>query len=318
MKNRPPTLSSLITPQHIACHLTESTCWEAGQRLIALMRQSDESLANAEIDRLFRQRTNGCGVTLLLPEVAVIHTRGRMVPELRTALGTSERGIRCAGAKGGLGCPVTEGESIKLIALILAPADDTTGCLRVSAALASICRQEGFLSRLLAFADPMQAWKWLQATGQRLPEHVAAQDIMIADYPRLRDSDTLSDAIDAFCYFGVSELPVVDEDGDLVGVVSEDELIKMGLPDYITWMEDLSPIMNFEPFVEILRREDRVPIFEIMAFADRYATIDEASPAILAAKLMIRRELRQIYVTQGKKLAGVIVIHDFMQKVLRA
>nr|MBS0019681.1 CBS domain-containing protein [Gammaproteobacteria bacterium] len=164
----------------------------------------------------------------------------------------------------------------------------------------------------------MQAWKWFDAAGQHLPDYVIARDIMCANYPRLRDIDTLSDAIDAFCRFGVSELPGVDEDGDLVGVVSEDELIRLGLPEYITWMEDLSPILNFQPFAEILRREANVPVIEIMAFADRYATINETSPAIQVAKVMIRRDVRQAYVVRDKQLAGVISIQDFIQKVLRA
>lgn len=281
------------------------------------MGSGDQTLNVAEIDELLVQR-NRCGIRLVLPEVAVIHARARTVQQLRLALGTSRAGVSCAGAGEETACPVRALSSIKLIVLMLAPVDDPTGYLRASSALGNLCRQEGFLARLLSYADPMQAWKWFDAAGQHLPDYVIARDIMCVNYPRLRDIDTLSDAIDAFCRFGVSELPVVDEDGDLVGVVSEDELIKLGLPEYITWMEDLSPILNFQPFAEILRREANVPVIEIMAFADRYATINETSPAIQVAKVMIRRDVRQAYVVRDKKLAGVISIQDFIQKVLRA
>jgi predicted transcriptional regulator len=285
--------------------------------LIELISAIDDSVDGAEIEQLIVQR-NRCGVALLLPEVAIIHARVSTVHQLRIALCTCRTGIKCAGARGEIECPVRELSSIKLVVLILAAADDPTGYLRASSALTSVCREEGFLPRLLSIEDPLQAWRWFESTGQRLPEYVTAHDIMYANYPRLRDTDNLSDAIDAFCCFGVSELPVVDEDGDLLGVVSEDELIKLGLPEYITWMEDLSPILNFEPFAEILRREAQAPVFEIMAFADRYATIDDASPAIQATKLMARRNVRQVYVMKGKKLVGVISIQDLIQKVLRA
>jgi CBS domain-containing protein len=121
-----------------------------------------------------------------------------------------------------------------------------------------------------------------------------------------------------FCEEGVSELPVVDADGDLVGIVSEDELIRLCLPEYITWMEDLSPILNFEPFAEILRREAHMPVMEIMVFADRYATVDEETPAIQVAKVMMRRDVQRVLVVREKKLMGIISIQDFIHKVLRA
>lgn len=50
-------------------------------------------------------------------------------------------------------------------------------------------------------------------------------------------------AINQFTAHNVSELPVLDKDGDLVGVVTENELLHVCLPDYILWMDDLSPIM---------------------------------------------------------------------------
>jgi CBS domain-containing protein len=111
---------------------------------------------------------------------------------------------------------------------------------------------------------------------------------------------------------------VVDADGDLVGLVTEAELIRVCLPEYITWMDDLSTILNFEPFAEILRREPRMPVREIMVFAERYATVDEATPAIQVAKVMVRRDVRQVLVVREKNLVGVIAIQDFIHKILRA
>ena len=96
------------------------------------------------------------------------------------------------------------------------------------------------------------------------------------------------------------------------------ELIRVCLPEYVTWMEDLTPILNFEPFAEILRRESQLPLLEIMQFSERYATVDEESPAIQVAKVMLRRDVRQVYVVRDNNLLGVITIQDFIHKVLRA
>jgi CBS domain-containing protein len=207
---------------------------------------------------------------------------------------------------------------IHLLAVILAPLDDPAGYLLGVAALRRVCHRDGFLKRLTALQDPAHVWQCFADVGERLSAYVAARDIMRTDFPRLRDTDTLSDAIDSFCTEGVSELPVLDADGDLIGLVTEDELIRVCLPDYITWMDDLSPILNFEPFAEILRRESRMPVVEIMVFAERYATVDEDTPAIQVAKVMMRRNVRQVYVVHDKRLLGVITLQDFIHKVLRA
>ena len=145
-----------------------------------------------------------------------------------------------------------------------------------------------------------------------------AKDIMRSKVQCVSETTTLRELSKAFRRFGVTTLSVVNDQEELVGIVTEDELIRICLPEYITWMQDLSPILNFEPFAEILRSERILPVMEIMVFAERYATIDEESPAVQVAKVMMRRDVRQVYVTRDKTLVGVISIQDFIHKILRA
>jgi CBS domain-containing protein len=62
----------------------------------------------------------------------------------------------------------------------------------------------------------------------------------------------------------------------------------------------------------------RVEGLERLHIEDRYATVGEESPAIQVAKVMMRRNVRQVYVVRDKMLMGVITIQDFIHKVLRA
>ncbi|MGD2075430.1 MAG: CBS domain-containing protein [Gammaproteobacteria bacterium] len=309
--------SSLFTPAQVVCHLEGITCHEALKRLIELIAGVNRSL---DVDRVHEQilRRDSCGITLPAPEVALVHVRVEGLERLQVAIGTSRQGPRCGISLEGANCPAAVPQTVKLLVVILAPVDDPAGHLRAAAALSRACHREGFVDRLVALDDPEQIWKAFEAANEHLPAYVKAGDIMQEDFARLHETDSLSAAIDAFCRLGVSELPVVDEDGDLVGIVSEDELIRVCLPEYITWMEDLSPILNFEPFAEVLRRESSVPVVEIMQFSEHYATMDESSPAIQVAKLMMRRNVRQVYVVRDNRLLGVITIQDFIHKVLRA
>jgi CBS domain-containing protein/mannitol/fructose-specific phosphotransferase system IIA component (Ntr-type) len=310
-------LSSLFSPAQILCGLCDTTLDQVVRRLIGLIGASDPSV---DIERVFRRvlAREKCGLWLIEPGMAVVHARVEGMRQLRIALATSAEGIACTSDHGDLGCTDNLAERVNVVLLMLAPADDTVSYLRAVAALTSACRKTGLVERLLTSEDPQRAWMVFESTGAYLPAYVRAQDIMCTDFPRLGDTETVSDAIDMFCREGMSELPVVDADGDLIGLVTEAELIRVCLPEYITWMDDLSTILNFEPFAEILRREPRMPVREIMVFAERYATVDEATPAIQVAKVMVRRDVRQVLVVREKNLVGVIAIQDFIHKILRA
>ena len=309
-------LSSLFAPDQVACNLDELTCHEAFHHLIELIYGGCTVDAEDTYQQVLARKS--CGIALVPPGVAVIHVRVKGLEQLRMAVGTTSKGIRCAATIEGGACIAAGLSSVKLIIMVLAPLDDPTGYLRCIAALNHACRQEGFVEQVYRQEKPENIWKTFEEANEYLPGYLVARDIMNADFPHLHDTDTLSHAIDAFCRLGVSELPVVDVDGDLIGIAAEVELIRVCLPEYVTWMEDLTPILNFEPFAEILRRESQLPLLEIMQFSERYATVDEESPAIQVAKVMLRRDVRQVYVVRDNNLLGVITIQDFIHKVLRA
>jgi CBS domain-containing protein len=313
----PVKLTSLFTPEQVNCHLDDMTCHELFHHLIELIGSGNHTI---NIEKTYRQvlKRKSCGITLTQPAIAVIHARIKDLDELSLAVGIVHRGIRCVAALEGLACDASGLSSVKLVVMVLAPFDDPTGYLRAISAISRASEQDNFVDRVYRQDDPGIVWSLFDETEEYLPEYLIARDIMNENYSSLRDSDSLSHAIDTFCQLGVSELPVLDADGDLVGIAGEDELIRICLPEYITWMEDLTPILNFEPFAEILRHEARVPLIEIMRFSDKFAIVDENSPAIQVAKVMMRRDVRQVYVVREKMLLGIITIQDFIHKVLRA
>ena len=317
MKAETIKFSSLFTPQQVICHLEGLGCEQLIRHLVERLGAVNDSLNAADIYELIRKRES-CGVTLALPDVAVIHVRVKGLDRLLIALATSRSGLCCTIPQGRSTCTGDELSSVRLIVLMLAPLDDPAGYLRAISALIKSCSREGFIDEMLSFDEPGKIWTLFDAANHHLPAYVTARDIMRTDFAFLRNTDTLENAIDMFCKLGINEVPVLDEDDDLGGIVTEDELIRVCLPEYITWMEDLTPILNFEPFAEILRQESNLPLLEIMLFAERYATVDEQSPAIQVAKVMMRRDVRQVYVVRDKRLVGVITIQDFIHKVLRA
>jgi CBS domain-containing protein/mannitol/fructose-specific phosphotransferase system IIA component (Ntr-type) len=308
--HKPQYLSGLLNPDAVLIpSMGQAEREILGQLLDRLEKAGTLVSAATALDAISSHRC--CSFMLLAPEVVVVHARLQGVRELALAMAIAPGSTPCE-------CLAPEITRFRILFLVLTPFDEPGGYIRVSTELARLVREPGFVDRLCSQHDPQAVWQLFEANGNGLPEHVRAADIMRTEMHLLRDTDSLREAIDAFCEYDLTELPVVDKDGDLVGVVSEDELLRICLPEYVTWAEDLSSILDFEPFAEVLRREAEMPLMEIMMFAERYATVDEDTPAILVAKIMMRDDVQQVLVTRDQRLVGLISLSDFIRKVLRA
>ena len=244
--------------------------------------------------------------TIIAPGIAIPHARLDSIPNLTVAVAISQKGIDFG----------IEGKTkANVIILLLVPKDQPSLYLQALSSLARIFQTKTNLKDLLRLETSEAIWKFFDGGGIVLPDYVCAGDIMVKKTVNLQENDNLEKAITLFIKHNVSELPVVDKDGDLVGVVTARELFRVCLPDYILWMDDLSPILHFEPFANVIRNESNVWLTEIMIH--EYAIVSEDAPAIQVAQEMTKLNAQQAYVVRDKKLVGIITISHFLNKVLR-
>jgi len=309
-KSKRQQLSELIAPDAIILPSPGRTEREILEDLLEVLEHSGKlDSASAALEAMLAHRC--CSFVRVAPDVVVVHTKLKGLHELTLAVAISLSRVTCQ-------CLGPDVSHFRILFLVLNPFDEPSGYLRTLTALYRMLGDTAVVDRLCALRDPEAVWRVFESHDNELPDYISAADIMRTEFHVLHDTDSLSRAIDAFCEYELSELPVIDQDGDLVGVVSEDELLRICLPEYVTWTEDLSAILDFEPFVEVLRREEKMPVMEIMLFAERYAAVEEGTPAIQVAKIMMRDDIRQVLVTRNNRLVGLISLSDFIRKVLRA
>jgi mannitol/fructose-specific phosphotransferase system IIA component (Ntr-type) len=243
--------------------------------------------------------------TVVSNGIAIPHARLSNLQRPYVGVATSAQGISFA-----------ENEPpIHLILLVLIPRDQPGLYLQILKALANILRDHGAAQTVARLKTPDEVMRFFERGGMVLPDYVCAADIMRDDIIALRNHDNLKTAIDCFISQHLSEVPVVDRDGDMVGVVSAGTLLKVCLPEYLLWMSDLSPIVNFEPFTSILRNEQNTWLSDILL--TEYASVQMKAPAVSVAGEMTRRNASKCYVLNGKKLMGIIDLPVFLNKVFR-
>ena len=307
------------TPNKPKAALTLSSFFSAADILVnqsaagrdALIRKMLERLADrhklGDIESYFRAiiERESSSDTVLSRGIALPHARIDDIDKPYVEVATSAQGIAFAENK----------QPVNLILLVLIPSDQPGFYLQIIRAMTSILRDPGTSKKLAGMSSPEEVMRFFERGGLVLPDYVCAADIMDSSFDSLRNNDNLKSAIDAFIAKNLSEIPVLDNDGDMVGVVSVNSLLKVCLPEYLLWMSDLSPIINFEPFTDVLRKEQSSSLSDIL---DKdFPAVQMSAPAISVAGEFTRRNCTACYVLNDKKLVGVIDLPLFLNKIFR-
>lgn len=245
--------------------------------------------------------------TVIAPGLAVPHARIDGLDRLVVALGISKEGVDFA---------TPPMPPANVIVLILSPKDKPAIHLKVISALAKDLKDPASIAKLAQLNSPQDAMRFFCMNGNPLPPYLVARDLLEPNVVTLSESDTLQKAIATLATKRVMDIPIVDDEGDVRGVVSLEDILRHSLPEHMLWMDDLSPILNFQPFAETLKKENGTKIADFMR--EEFISVDENVPAIQLAKIFLVNKIRQIIVTKDAKFAGVVEINSFVSNVFWA
>lgn len=245
--------------------------------------------------------------TVISPGLAIPHARMGNVKQLLVALGTSIEGIDFYAE----GMP-----KVNVIILILTPKDDPALHLQVLAALGQDFKKPESIKIVSAFESPEDILRFFSETNVEMPEYLMAKHVMNSQPITLFESDSIEKAIDTFARKKLLDIPIIDKEGDIRGLLAIEDLVRHSLPEHLLWMDDLSPILHFQPFAETLKNDTETKIADFMQ--EEFVSIDESVPAIQLAKIFLMKNIRQIIVTKEGKLSGVVNINGFITKLFWA
>jgi CBS domain-containing protein len=142
-------------------------------------------------------------------------------------------------------------------------------------------------------------------------------EIMNVNAARIRLGSTMRQAAEVVASTQVSDLMVVDEENNFVGVLSEGDLIRAVLPRYEELMgggESLSSA--FETFLEKGKELANEPIEKLVIKSP--FTVSPTDPVLRAASTMIAKQIRRLPVVDKGKLVGTVARADICRGVLSA
>jgi len=120
---------------------------------------------------------------------------------------------------------------------------------------------------------------------------IKARDVMTTSVVTVRPDDTIEHAIERLLRHRISGLPVVDEANNLIGIISEYDLLHL-LFDSVKPSGSVADCMN-----------------------DRVVTVLESDSIVEVTERFVDGTFRRLPVVRGGKLVGMISRHDLIRLI---
>jgi CBS domain-containing protein len=141
-----------------------------------------------------------------------------------------------------------------------------------------------------------------------------AGDLMTRDVAVVHPETSLLEAVKLMAQRRISGMPVVDDGGAIVGVMSEGDLVRWheGYSErQAHWLDMLADGFELAPaFLEGIQ-EQRRKVKAVMSSG--VATVTEETPAREVASLMYAKNIKRVPVVRDGKLVGIVARSDLIR-----
>ena len=143
-----------------------------------------------------------------------------------------------------------------------------------------------------------------EAFGQHNGRDIKLEAIM-QPVETITPSTTEREALSILLESKTPGVPVVDEEGLLVGFVTDGNLLASALPDYLKIMEDVSFVSEAgDEWVDYFAGVAERPVVEIMS--TEVSSVEVGTSEVVAAHKMVREGVSSVVVTHHGRVVGMV------------
>jgi CBS domain-containing protein len=148
---------------------------------------------------------------------------------------------------------------------------------------------------------------------------LTAKEIMTVAVITVKPEMTINQLAKLFSDHDISGVPVLDAEDRLIGMVTENDLIrkekKLHIPTVVTLFDAVIYLERSKPFEDELRSLAATQVSDI--YTQNPITIEENTPLDEIASLMVEKEIHHLPVVRGKKLVGIVGKKDIIHAIAR-
>ena len=144
-----------------------------------------------------------------------------------------------------------------------------------------------------------------------------ASDIMTTEVITVKKDTSLKILARILYKNNINGVPVVDDDGLLIGIICESDLIrkdkKLHIPTVVAIFDAVFYLERPKKFVEEIQRINATTVEDL--YTKEIITVDEKTPIDEIATLMTKKKIYTIPVVDGDRLVGIIGKADLIRTI---
>jgi len=282
-------LTEILRPEHVVAPLPADTVQAAVSALAQRLMDTGAVAAPERLAKLIsesRVREIHVGDRVLLP-----HVRTDAVDHLVIAVGI---------APGPLTTTAGGETAARVVVLVLAPPAATGMYLQTVASLARVLRDEEVVDALVGARTAEDVLAIPSVRGITIQPRLTVRDVMTPRVYRVAPDDTVQDVLDLVAEHRLRAVPVVGEDREVLGMVTDRDLLRFLLPGVQRTGEGPGTL-----------RQTRVR--DVMSRSVICISEDQALAEV--AGIMVSKDLERLPVTLEGKLTGFLTRGDILRKL---
>ncbi len=305
-------LSSYLNPKCIYFNLEGKTKEDIIIQMIEKTAKNDktfnESSENIKNGILAREKDIS---TAIGNGIAIPHARVEGYDDVLVSIGILKTPIKCEIAN------LKKNDEVKIFFMITTEILKSKVILKIMSSISkTILKDPELLKKILGSKNPQEVYSLLADINVKVETRITAEDVMDPSIKAVSPKDTLNEIARRFIIEEKPGFPVVGEDGEFLGEMTERELIAFGMPDYTPLMENLNFFTIGEPFENYLKNEKTSTIEKIYRDKEHTIIIDKKTPIMEICLLMVNKGYTRMYVVEDGKYYGTILRSHIIKKVL--
>lgn len=281
-------LRDLLAPERIVIPLPAKTLHDAAEQLIASFvetgRASEASKLVARVSETPADEALAVG-----EDAFILHVRSSSMDSVSAALGVTAEPVSL----------VQESEKSACIVVVVAgPPKDTATFLQAVTGFAQALAMEGVPSAILAASSAEAVAEISALMDVELPDVILVGDVMRRKVRSVTPETTLAEAARMMTRYHVGSIPVLSEDGEVLGMVNGRDLLALALPRYL---KEARPS----------RGSSGTPLEEVDGFGAGAGARADADPENLPVREVMDRSVLCLSEDQSlADVAGLMVTKD--------
>jgi CBS domain-containing protein len=143
---------------------------------------------------------------------------------------------------------------------------------------------------------------------------VKIKDIMLKNTISVIPECPLEEVIKIMAIQRINGIPIVDNQQKVIGFISQHDIIKELLPNYLGIINSNSFITEFIQLSKKLKEYANYKVEEFMK--KNIITINEDDNEVMAADLLIRNRIHHLPVVRDGYLVGIVTMRDLLKAMI--